>query len=881
MTKHVYKLLLWLYPSKFRRRFGAEMLDMVARYEARSGATWFLVKDLLSSLVVAHAESLKRRKRKVKRPSRTAGVLEMVSSLRMDLTVALRNLRGAPAFTAIAVVTLALGIGANTSIFSVVNGVVLKPLPYPEPDRLVAVYSIQSGRRSNMSQPDLRDIQAQTASFDALVGHTSSRFTLTGMGDAEVVRGGRLTDPILEVFGLRPVLGRDIRTEENVPGGPRVVVIGYRFWLERFGGARDVLGKTIELNEELYEIIGVAPADFDFPRDSQLWTPVYMNVEDCGRDCHFLRVLGRLAPNATLDEASEELSVLAARLEQTYPESNFEKDLVAVRFVDTIVDGNVRTALLVLLGAVGVVLLIACANVAHLQLARASARREEIAVRSALGAGRLVLFRQLLVEALVLAVLGGVAGTLLARWCLEILLELAPPELPRLHEVSVDAGVLVFTLISIVVVTLLFGLAPALAASRVSVSDRLGHRGGAGTGGPAGAASRSALLAAEVALSLVLLFAAGLLIRSFFELQAVDLGFDEDNVLSFSILLPDARYPDGNRTVAFFEALEERLKSLPEVQSLGSALGSPMGTTRINSEVDFFDRPAPPPGQEESTVQNVITPGYLETLRIPLICGRGFLPTDRRAAPPVVLINQSFADRFYPGMDPIGRRIGLNYSLGYPADEPRTIVGIVGDIRSQTVSENPEPEVYAAQAQMCSDYLTVLVRTHAGMSEILPAVRRELEALDRNVPLRGVEMLATAVNRSIGPTWFYSLLMTLFAALALVLATVGLYGVVSYLVARRTREIGIRMALGAQRKDVVSMVLTQGIRPTLAGILFGLGGAYLASRALQSMLYSVEPLDAATLVAVSGILLGTAVVATLAPARRASRIAPASTLRME
>jgi predicted permease len=696
-----------------------------------------------------------------------------------------------------------------------------------------------------------------------------------------VVRAGRLTDPILEVFGLAPVLGRDIRTGENVPGGPRVVVIGYTFWLERFGGAKDVLERTIELNGEPHEVIGVAPADFDFPRASHLWIPEYANVEDCGRDCHLLSVVGRLGSHATLDEASEELSVLAARLAIAYPDSNFEKDLVAFGLVDTIVDGNVRTALLVLLGAVGVVLLIACANVAHLQLARASARTEEMAVRSALGASRLALFRQLLVEALVLALLGGVAGTLLARWCLDILLELAPAGLPRLHEVSVDGGVLLFTMTAIVAVTLLFGLAPALAASRVCVADRLGHRGRAGTGGPAGAASRSTLLAAEVALSLVLLFAAGLLIRSFSELRAVDLGFDEDNVLSFSILLPEARYPDGDRAVAFFEAFEERLRSLQGASSVCSVFGSPMGRDRINSEIDFFDRPAPAPGQKEGSIQKVITPGYLETLRVPLIRGRGFLPTDRRDAPPVVLINQSFADRFYPGKDPIGQQIGLNYSFRYPPNEPRTIVGIVGDIRSRRVSEIPEPEVYAAQSQMGSSYLTVLIRTRAGTSGFLPAVRRELEALDPNIPLRRVELLTAAVRRSIGPTRFYSLLMALFATLALVLATVGLYGVVGYLVARRTKEIGIRMALGAQSKDVVGMVLRQGLRPALTGILFGLAGAYLASRALQSMLYNVEPLDRSTLIAVCGLLLITVVVAILMPARRASRIAPSSTLRME
>jgi predicted permease len=732
-----------------------------------------------------------------------------------------------------------------------------------------------------MSQPDLRDIQAEAGSFDTLAGYSSAGFTLTGMGNAEVVRGGRITDPILRVFGLVPVLGRDIRSEENVPGGPRVVLIGYAFWQERFGGARDVLGKTIELYGEPHEIVGVAPVGFNFPEEAQLWRPNYSNLENCGRDCHFLSAVGRLALDATLDEAAEELSILAARLEEAYPDTNFEKQFAAVGLADTIVSGNVRTALTVLLGAVGVVLLIACANVAHLQLARASSRTEEMAVRSALGAGRLALFRQLLVEALVLAFLGGILGILMARWCLDLLLALAPANLPRLHEVSVDGGVLLFTITAIAAVTLLTGLAPALSLSRIPVAGSLSQSVRAGTGGPAKAASRSMLLAAEVALSLVLLFAAGVLIRSFSELRAVDLGFEDDNVLSFSILLPRAHYPDGDKTVELFETLEERLRSLPGAQLVGSVFGSPMGGNRVNGDIDFLDRPAPPPGQREGSVLHVITPGYLETLAVPLIRGRGFLPLDRRDAPPVVLINQSFADRFYPGKDPIGKQVGINVGFAMPDLGPRTIVGVVGDSRARGVSENPEPEIFAPQAQMGARYLTVLIKTAAGITDILPVVRKEVEALDPNLPLRGVEWLATAVDRSIGPMRFYSLLVTLFAALALVLATVGLYGVTGYIVSRRTKEIGIRMALGAQRKTVAGMVLGQGLRPALAGIAIGLGGATFASRALQSMLFNVAPLDTATLLVVSALLLGTAIVATLVPARRASRIAPSTTLRME
>ncbi len=883
MTRRVFKLLLFLYPAKFRRRFGDEILDVVDHYQKRRDANklrWLLVKDLLSSLARSHTEAFRARGRKIMGAWRSRGVREMFPFLSMDVILAFRNLRRAPAFTAVAVLTLALGIGANSAIFGVVNGVVLRSLPYPEPHRLVTIGVDSGGRQGSMSQPDVRDIQGETRSLTAVAAYSMSGITLTGMGDAEVVQGARVTEGLLEVFDLSPIRGRDIRAEENVPGGPHVVVIGYGFWQERFGGTEEVLGKTLEIRGRTTEIVGIAPPGFDYPRGAQLWEPLFHNTEDCGRDCHFLRVVGRLAPDVALEEAREELSVLAARLEDQYPDSNFEKSFLAVSLERTIVGDDVRLALLVLLGAVGVVLLIACANVAHLMLARASVRTEEMAVRSALGASRLRLVRQLLVEALVLATLGGLAGIVLAKWALDLLLKLAPSNLPRLDEVSTDGNVLLFTLLSVVCVTLVFGLAPALTSSRIAIADALRHSGRAGTGSMGRSPLRSTLLAAEVALSLVLLFAAGLLLKSFSELRSVDLGFDKDNVLTFGIALPQARYPEPERVVRFFEDLEERLQTLPDVKAAGAVFGSPMGGNRINADVHFSDRSAPPAGQEEHTRLRVMTPGYLDTLKVPLLRGRTLEVSDRHGSLPVVLVSKGFADRFYPGKDPLGQQIRVDVSFSYPV-ETRTIVGIVGDIRSRRVSMNPEPEVYVPQSQMASNYLTMHVRARPGAPPVLSEVRREVRALDPNVPLRGVGSLETAVRRSTGPTRFYSLLLAIFAALAVALATVGLYGVVAYLVARRTREIGIRMALGAGAVDVVRLVLSQGMRPAFVGIVVGLGGAYLASTALRSMLYNVEALDATTLVTVAGLLLAVTMVATLVPARRASRISPVTTLRME
>ncbi len=778
------------------------------------------------------------------------------------------------------IVALALGIGANTAIFSVVYGVALRPLPYPDPDRLLTLVSTRKSAdrgRGSLSQPDLRDIQKESRLFEFVAGHSGSSLTLTGLGEAEVVPATELTDGLLKVFGLKPHLGRDLEGSESVPGASPVVVIGYRFWQERLGG-EEPLGKTLVLEGEPHEIVGVAPPGFDFPNGAELYRPLQLDTEDCGRGCHLLRTVGRLRPEATLEGARDELSTIALRLEAEYPDKNTGKGFDVETLEETIVGANVRRGLLVLLAAVSVVLLIACANVAHLFLAKSSERAGEMAMRSALGASGSRLLRQLLTEAFVLATLGGIAGVGIASAGTRLLRSIAPPNLPRLDQVHLDATVLLFAVTVTFLVTLAFGLAPALHLSRASLVSSIGHGGRTER---RRSRSRQALLAAQVSLSLVLLFAAGLLLRSFAELRATSLGFQKDGVLKFDLSLPEAKYPEVDLWVRTFETIETRLRAIPGVESLGSIFGSPMGSQLVTTEVDLLDRPAPALGQEHHAMVRVVTEGYVDTVGAALLRGRGIEATDRRESVSVVLVNESFSEKFFAGKEVLGQQVRLHASSGYPEDLVRTIVGVMADIRSLSVMREPEPEVYVPFAQMGADYLTILVRARGNPESLLPEIRGEIQRIDPDLPLRRVELLAAVVDPSIGPTRFYFLLLSLFAALAVALAAIGLYGVVSFLVSRRTREIGIRMALGARAGGVLGLVVAEALRPTLAGLVLGLGGAYLTSKALSALLYEVEPLDPIVLVSVSVLLLAVALAAVLVPARRATRISPASTLRAE
>lgn len=863
-----------LYPADLREEHREEMLELFEHHR-RQGRGLLLLWDFLTSLASAHLRSVRR--------WRAPRSSEALSSMGKDLSLAFRNLKRTPSVSVLAVLALALGIGASTAIFSVVYGVALRPLPYPDPDRLVTLVSTRRSAdrgRGSLSQPDLRDIQSESRLLEAAAGYSGSSLTLTGLGEAEVVPATQLSDGLLRVFGLKPLLGRDIEARESVPGAPPVVVIGHRFWRERLGG-EDPLGKTLMLEGEPHEIVGVAPAGFDFPNfpeGAQLYRPLSLDTEDCGRGCHTLRTVGRLRPGTTLEAALDELSRIARRLEAEYPNTNTEKGFGLETLEETIVGASVRRGLLVLLAAVSVVLLIACANVAHLLLAKASERASEMAVRSALGASGSRLLRQLLVEAFTLAFLGGIAGVAIAAYGTDLLRSIAPSNLPRLDQVNLDGTVLLFAVAVTFLVTLAFGLAPALDLSRASLASSIGHGGRTER---RRSRPRQALLAVQVALSLVLLFAAGLLFRSFAELRATSLGFEKDGVLIFDLSLPWAKYPAVDEWVRTFDSVETRLRALPGVVSLGSIFGSPMGTQSVNTEVDLFDRAKPLLGQENNTNLRVVTKGYVETIGATLLRGRGIEDSDRRDAPPIAFVNETFAATYYPGKEVLGQRIGLHASSGYDEEAPRTIVGVMADIRWRGVTRKPDPEVYVPLAQMGSDYMTVLVRARGEPEALLASIRREVQAIDPDLPLRRVELLSTAVDRSIGPTRFYFLLLAIFSAVALALAAIGLYGVVSFLVSRRTREIGIRMALGARAGGVLRLVVAEALRPTLAGLVLGLGGVYLTSKAMSALLYEVEPLDPLVLSSVSALLLAVAIVAVLAPARRATRIQPATTLRAE
>lgn len=639
------------------------------------------------------------------------------------------------------------------------------------------------------------------------------------------------------------------------------------------------LVRNLQISGGSYEIVGIAPPGFDYPEHAQLWIPQHLNVEGCNRDCHFLQVIARVSDGYNLEAARNEAVALSQSLEERFPVMNHGKRFNVVALEDVVV-GDVRTALWVLLGAVGLVLLIACANVANLLLARSSTRTGEMAMRTALGATKGRLMAQLMTEATVLALIATALGVLIARVGLSWLLSLAPATIPRLDSVALDGTVLLFAVGTTVAITVLFGLAPAFRTAATPASDALSQCRRGGTADPTRERSRYALLVAEVALSLMLLFGAGILLRSFSNLNAVDLGFDTESTLSFSLSLPRNAY-DSDGSVLFYEALEQNVGALPGVNGLTSVYGSPLTGDGVITSIHFLDRPAPPARQEPDIDIRVVTPAYHDVLRTPLLRGRAFESGDRDGVTRVAIVSKNLAERYYPDGDPIGEQIVIDASLGYGSEAPWTIVGIVGDTRSESLVSAPEPEIYVPHAQMGGGYMRVLARIERSRADVLPAIRRAIKEIDPAVPLRDVEMLEETVARELGPTRFYMTLLAVFAGVAVTLAAVGLYGVASYLVAGRTRELGIRVALGAQPRDVSRMVLAQGIRPAVVGVCIGIAGALFGSRALRSMIYEVEPSAPLTLCAVTVVLFAVVMAATMLPARRASRIAPVEALRVD
>jgi putative ABC transport system permease protein len=800
----------------------------------------------------------------------------MLDRLVQDLRVAGRSLVRHRAFSSIAILTLALGAGATTAIFSVVNGILLKPLPYTQSDRIVAFG--QTSRTTptepvdgSSSAVNFLDWKQQSKTIPVMALYNGGRAVVTHQGEADVVPMGAVTPDFFAVFQATPIIGRSFTADENLPTGPRAVVISHGYWQERFGGRSDVLAQSIEIGGAPWPIVGVAPRGFDFPNGARLWTPVRNNDQQCGRGCVYLNGIGRLADGMSAEAAQQEMAAIASTLEREFPGDNYDTTVMVQTLHDRTV-GNVRLALVVLLVAVAMVLLIACANVANLVLVRSSARQNEIAVRAALGAGRRRLVSSLLTENLLLALAAGAVGLLLALWGITLLKSLAPSNLPRLDEVTFDTRTFGFALAIVVVTTLVFGLVPSLQLARAPVGQALGHRGAVGSSRSRW--TRSGLLVAEVGLSVVLLLGAGLLLRSLSAMQKTDLGFRPEGLSAFTISLPAARYP-AEQVATAHERLDELLRGVPGVTEVARISGLPMGPSENVRSFTRADQPPPPPGQAPGALYRVVDPEYFTTMKIPLLKGRGFLPTDRASTEPVLIISRRMADVFWPGEDPVGR------SIRFSNRDQATIVGVVGNVRSQTLTLEAQPEMYVPHAQSGVRALMYVVSSTLPSTQVLAAARDVVRAFDTRVPLIGPSAMSSVVDEQLARPRFYLVLLTLFAVLAVVLAAVGIYGVVAYVVSRRTREIGLRMALGASQRGVVALMLWQGLRPAAVGLVLGVLVSIGAARLIEGLLYQVTPHDPATFVAVSVLLLGIVLIACAVPASRASAVPPADALRAE
>jgi len=807
---------------------------------------------------------------------------QALEAIGQDLRFAIRQLKSHPGFTLIVVLTLALAVGATTAIFSVVDGILLQPLPYPRSERLVRVFPVyKDGNRDNFSVPNFLDWSAASRTVTAAAAYHTVTINLAGDGgEPERLQGAEASSHFFTVLGVRLLAGRGFVKGEDRPGAQRVALISEDLWRRRFGGQRSVLDRPIELNGEPCRVIGIVAHGDGFPDRVDAWMPLMLEGGMAkSRGGYFLDAVARLAPGATLEGARAETKVIGDRLAKQYPESN-DGYSMSLAPVQELMVGDARRPLLVLLGAVLTVLLIACVNVANLLLVRAAAREGEIAIRTALGAGRGRIIRQLLTESLVLAVAGGAAGVGLAVWVTKGLVALAPPQTPRLGAVGLHPSVLLFALGITLATGLLFGLAPAIQASRPDLAGAL-KEGARGSRGRAATQARNVLVIAEVALAVVLLAGAGLLLRSFARLQEVDLGFRPQHGMTFRVSLPDAKYKEDAKVSAFTDGLIERVKGLPGVTAVGAAAyAMPLSNSVLDLSFVVEGRPPVRPGQEDAMRVGVVTPGFFPTLGVPLLRGRALTDLDRAGAPEVVLLNEAAARRFFPGEDPLGHRIKLGWSKDGHA-RGGEIVGIVGDFRQSNLAKDAAPHVFLPFAQAPLQGISVVLRTAAGPSSVATTIRAQVRQADASLPLFGLQSLDELVAASASQPKFYMLLLGGFAGLALLLAAVGIYGVIAYAVRQRTQEIGIRMALGATRYRVQSMVVRQGLILAGVGAVAGLVGALFATRGMRSLLYQVSSTDPAIYVSVAAVLVAVAALASWLPARRAALTEPQLALRGE
>jgi predicted permease len=806
--------------------------------------------------------------------------------MKHDLLYALRSLRKKPTFTIVAIVTLALGIGANAAIFTVVNAVLLRPLPYPHPDRLMFVWTHnprQGFDKDVATYPNYQDWMRQSSSFENMAAYTGRGFTLTGAGDPAQIRGAVVTANFFETLGVAPAFGGGFTREQWTVGGADVALLGHGLWQSRFGADPGVVGRTISLNGVALRVVGVMPRGFAHPEDAEVWVPLTHTPQYAqllrSRGSFWLTTIGRLKPDVARGTAQSELDAIALGLEKQYPAN----DGLGIRLVpmhEEIV-GDVRQPLLILLGAVCFVLLIACANVANLLLTRAASRQKELAIRAALGAGRRRLIRQMLTESLVLAFAGGIAGLLVAAWGLQTLQSLAPSNVPRLSSVRIDVPVILYTALATLVTGVLFGLAPILQGAATSAGESLKEGGRAGSEGGRGRRMRSAVAVVEIAVALVLLIGAGLLVRTFMAMNRVDLGFEPRNVLAMRIDLPGARYSDDARVVNFFNTLDARLRSLPGVQDVGLGSSILLSALPNSASLTVEGQPPPDPGAPNIPVPyDAVSSGYFTTLRIPLKQGRLFTDADAAGAPLVAIVNEALVRRFFPKGDALGRRVTFG-DPSRPDVRWQTIVGVVADTRRGGLERAPWAEVYFSQAQAADPSVYALVRTAGDPLTIAKAAQSEVWAIDRDQPVASIRTVDAILARSQANRRFTTLLLALFSVVALTLAAIGIYGVMAYSTAQRTQEIGIRMALGARRGDVLRMVLAEGLTIGGAGLALGLAGAFALTRFMSGLLFGVGTHDPLTFIALPLGLLLVAAVATLIPAARAIRVNPSIALRGE
>ena len=812
-------------------------------------------------------------------------MIRIMETIFTDIRFGFRSLLKRPGATLIALVTLALGIGVNTAIFSAVDSVLLRPLPFKDPERLVSIWeqTLQIGiLRNEVAPANFVDLRTQNQTFEAIGAYGPQDVNLTGDGEPERISGQLVSANVLSILGVEPALGRTFLANEDQPGQEHVVVLSYALWQRRFNQDPSVLNRNITLNGESFTVVGVMPRGFFFPeRESELWVPWAMEPEQAsGRGDHYLRLIARLRPTATIDQANQDLGTIAGRLAAEYPRTNeglgFKSNSLHQDYV-----GDLRLPILILFGAVGLVLLIACANVANLLLAQATSRRKEIAIRIALGARRWTIVRQLLVESLLLASAGGLLGVLVAFWGVAGLAKFLPESLSKLQNVNVDARVFVFTLGVSALTAIIFGGVPALLASRTRPGATLNDVSRDVSGGTSGRFVRRLLVVSEVALAVVLLVGAGLLIRSFQRLRQVDIGFTTENRLTMKMVLPMPKYVKPEARRAFYDQTLQRVEAIPGVEAAGMITVLPLSFSGMNFSFSVEGRTSPNDMQLPFALYRVVSPSYFRAMGITLQRGRFLDPHDSPDTQPAIVINQRLAEQYWPNEEPIGKRLKIG-----PVDSPNqwlTVVGIVNNVRQSGLYEQKH-EIYVPYAQERRVFMAprdLVVSTKADPASVVGAVRQAVWSVDKDQPVSNVRTMDQVVAASSSKERFQSLLLGLFAALALLLACVGLYGVISYAVVQRTHEIGVRMALGAKPVDVLRLVIRQGMGLTIIGLIVGVAAGSVVTRVLSDMLYGVSPRDPLTFVGAPLLLLLVAFLACYIPARRATRIDPLVALRYE